>query len=469
MAAARGHGGGKWTWRPQGSPLLYDAGVAKPVYSSGGACPRHAKPWLPASGIFCLALLVRVIYNNTVAHDYYPLHDSRFYQVIGFNLLKEHCFCLQLHISTVGRAPLWPAIIAVIAFFLGPSDYFARLFFCGIGSGTCVLLYLFARDVFGRPFGLLAGIIAALYPELYIFDGWLYTESLYTFLLLALCYGLYRLQRSSEGNRWWLWIGCGILLGLLSLTRPNGLIVLGVLLVWAIVMVWVKRISWQAAARGVTTTTLLALALIAPWTLRNYLVSHTFIPVATGDGIVLLGAYNDEVSKRPGYAVSWINPLESSPAVARPFPLFTCTASCEVAQDASYREHVEQWIQEHITSMPYLLAFHFLNMWQPDTHEADLPTDRFPQQLSSRIVLAMMRTFPIPIFILAALGLLVTFRHWRELLFVYFMILLTIAECLVFYGSARFRAPIEPMLILLAVGAMWWLTRHLHLAKPGHV
>ena len=28
-------------WRPHGSPLLYDVGVAKPVYSSGGACTRH--------------------------------------------------------------------------------------------------------------------------------------------------------------------------------------------------------------------------------------------------------------------------------------------------------------------------------------------------------------------------------------------------------------------------------------------
>ena len=156
---------------------------------------KRLKAWLPAIGIFCLALLVRVIYNDTVAHDYSPLHDSLFYQVIGFNLLQEHCFCLLPHISTVDRAPLWPAIIAAIAVALGPSDYFARLFLCGIGSGTCVLIYLFARDLFGRYIGVLAGVIATVYPELYIYDGWLYTESLYTFLLLALCYGVYRLQR----------------------------------------------------------------------------------------------------------------------------------------------------------------------------------------------------------------------------------------------------------------------------------
>jgi 4-amino-4-deoxy-L-arabinose transferase-like glycosyltransferase len=426
------------------------------------------KRYLPAGAIFCLALLVRVIYNVTVAHNYTPQHDSLFYQVIGFNVLTEHCFCLHPYIPTVGRAPLWSAIIAGIAFFFGPGDFYARLFLCVIGSGTCVLLYLFARDIFGRRIGLLAGIIAALYPELYIYDGWLYSESLYIFLLLALCYGLYRLQRNPEDNRLWLWIVCGLLLGLLSLTRPNGMIVPGLLFVWAIMLVWLKRMAWRTTLKGVVVATLIAFALIAPWTLRNYLVSHAFVPVATGEGIVLLGAYNDAVLTEPGFEALWINPLKSNPEVAKPYPLYTCTAACEVAQDESYRAHAEEWIEGHLSSMPYLLTFHFLNMWQPDTHESDLPTDRFPQQLSSQIVLVMMRTFPVAIFILAALGLIVTIRRWRDLLFVYFMMVLTIAECVVFYGIPRFRAPIEPMLILLAVGAICWLIEYLHRPKPDH-
>src|SRR5215831_14400244 len=108
---------------------------------------KRIKSLLPAIGIFSLALLVRVIYNDTVAHNYYPLHDSLFYQTIGLNLLKEHCFCLHSYISTVYRAPLWPFIIAGISVIFGPGNYFARLFLSVIGSGTCVLVYLFARDL----------------------------------------------------------------------------------------------------------------------------------------------------------------------------------------------------------------------------------------------------------------------------------------------------------------------------------
>ena len=418
---------------------------------------KRVKPWLPAIGFFLLALLVRVVYNNTVAHNYYPLHDSLFYQTIGLHLLKEHCFCLHPSISTVYRAPLWPFIIAGISVIFGPSDYFARLFLCLVGSGTCVLIYLFARDLFGRRIGVLAGVIAAIYPELYIYDGWLYTESLYIFLLFAISYGLYRLQRTPQGKRG-IWIVCGILLGLLSLTRPNGIEVIVLFIAWAIIMAWQKLLARPAAAKGALATVLIALAIIAPWTVRNYLVSHTFIPVATGDGTVLLGAYNDEMLTTPGYIGEWIDPLKSRPDIAKPFPLYTCTPPCEVAREAAYEDAALQWIGSHISIMPQLLKLHFLNIWQPATHEADLPTDRFPNQPSSQFVLAMMNTFPIPIFILAALGLAVTFWRWRELLFIYFVIGLTIVQCLIFYGIPRFRAPMEPMLILLAAGATWWLT-----------
>ena len=39
------------------------------------------------------------------------------------------------------------------------------------------------------------------------------------------------------------------------------------------------------------------------------------------------------------------------------------------------------------------------------------------------------------------------------------MIVLTVAQNIFYYGIPRFRAPIEPMLILLAAGAIWWVTQ----------
>jgi hypothetical protein len=74
-------------------------------------------------------------------------------------------------------------------------------------------------------------------------------------------------------------------------------------------------------------------------------------------------------------------------------------------------------------------------------------------------VVMMMQIMTPILFALAALGLIVTLRkRWRELLFFYLIIALTIAQCIVLYGIPRFRAPIEPMLIILGAGTVWWLT-----------
>ena len=419
---------------------------------------KRIKSMLPAIGIFCLALFVRVLYNLTVAHNYTPQHDSLFYYTIGLHILDEHCFCLQPYLPTVYRAPLWPGIIAGIVSLFGTHDYLPRYFLCFVGSGTCVLVYLFARDLFGWRIGIVAGAFAAIYPDLYIYDGWLYSESLYIFLLFAFCYAVYQLQRDPKRSRW---IWCGVLLGLISLVRPNGLVVLGLFIVWVVIMGWAKIIPWRILAKATVVITLLTVVFVAPWTIRNYNVSHAFVPVATGDGTVLLGAYNSMILSYPsypgGFLGSWINPLVSSPAIANTYPK-NCAAPCEVAREDYFKSQALNWIRNNIQVMPHLLKLHLINMWRPDIYEADLPIDRFSDQPSSQFVLSMMKTFPIVVFILAALGLAVTFWRWRELLLIYLAILMTVVENVVFYGIPRFRAPVEPMLILLMAGAIWWLT-----------
>ena len=279
---------------------------------------------------------------------------------------------------------------------------------------------------------------------------------LYTFLLLAFSYSLYLLQRTSK-RRWM--IASGVLLGLLSLTRPNGLIILVLVFLWALFASRAKIISWRTAFESVTLIALLALAIVSPWTARNYVVSHhQFIPVATGDGIVLLGAYNDLVlSDKTPFKGLWTRPSLTSPQLVRANG--GCAAACEVQRDTAYKHQAAQWVQSHINDMPYLLGLHMLKMWTPATPEADLPMNQFPERTSSRIVAGMVEYLSIPVFFLAASGLLLTWRKWQHLMFIYLILLLSIGQCLYFYGSSRFRAPIEPMLVLLGAGAMWWITQ----------
>src|SRR5438034_5419090 len=216
---------------------------------------KRLQPYLLALGIFCLALLVRIVYNLTVARNYVAGYDSQAYEKIAVHMLQEHCFCLDPHSVTAGRAPVWPSVIAIIYALSGPRNFFVRLFLCFIGSGTCALVYLWAKDIFSKRIALVAGIIAALYPGLFIYDGWLYSESLYTFLVVAFTYSLYRLQRIAQWQwapsdniflvillhwlqraTWRRWmILSGVLLGLASLARPNGPFLTVLLFAWSLV------------------------------------------------------------------------------------------------------------------------------------------------------------------------------------------------------------------------------------------
>lgn len=409
------------------------------------------------SGIatFSLALLVRLVYNSTVARDYYPLHDSLTYQTIAFNVLRDHCYCLLPHLQTVDRAPLWPMIIAMIYGLAGPHEYVVRFFLCLVGSGTCVLLYWFAKDLFGQAIALCIGGVAVLYPFLYIYDGWLYAESLYTFFLFAFCYTLFRLQNSP---RFWLMALSGILLGLLSLTRPNGMLMLVPFSLWVLVLGWRKIQSWSVLGQIASITLIIYALVVVPWTIRNALITHTFLPVAIGDGKVLLGAYNDLVAN-PAFAQGyyftiWIKPSLSFPSVDRHFPT-DCAGPCEVRRDDAYKHAAIQWIRNHPNTILKMLALHFLNTWQTTTQEADLPLNRFPYRTTSQAVVMMMKVMTPAILTLAAFGLLLMYKHWYTLLPIYSSIALTLLQNTLLYGIPRFRAPLEPMLLLLAAGALW--------------
>jgi 4-amino-4-deoxy-L-arabinose transferase-like glycosyltransferase len=419
---------------------------------------KRIEPYLPAAAIFCLALLVRIIYNATVAHGYIPEYDALTYNTIALNLIHERCFCLAAHTASVTRAPFWPWLIAGIYSLTGQDNAHARLFLCFIGAGTCTIVYLWARDVFSKRIGIITGIVAALYPGLFIYDGWLYAESIYTFLLLAFGYCLARLQHTARLR----WAGLsGLALAAASLTRPNGLIYLGLLVVWAVLVIRARLLPWRTTVPGVLIVTLLTVGLVAPWTVRNYTVSHTFIPVATGSGTVLAGAYNNVVLANQqfgypgGYRGLWVSPYDIRPPIfRRGYP--HCGYTCDSYEEA----YVRRWIRAHPAQTLELFGLHFINMWRPYTSEEGLPVREFPDRASSKILWDMMNVLPIPIILLAFLGLLVTWRQRRQQLLLPVLLLLAdIAQCIVFYGSSRFRAPIEPILVLLAGGALWWLAQ----------
>lgn len=452
------------------------------------ARPR-ARAWWPASGIVLLAFVVRLVYNLTAAWQYKPIYDAALYDFIARHILERHCYCIYgTHVS-VSRAPLWPWIMTAVYSIFGEQNFFARLFLCLLGSATCLLVYRFAGDLFGKRAAIIAGVIAAVYTGLFLYDGWLYTESLYTFCLTAFTYTLYRFTNDTSpvsadkdggltrkwrvvhGYRWA--IVCGLSIAAASLTRPNGVVLIGLLALWAGIIVAAKIKPWRAVLKSALLSTVIAVVLVAPWTYRNYTVAQAFIPVETGLGEVLLGSYNDKVA----FGNVNVRGMWSPPRGTLNHDVVGYTPQT----DSQYTAQALAWMRLHPATVVYLLGLHFTGMWHPYTYSFGLPIEEYPDRVASKVVWVLIFVESIPIFLLAMLGLVTTWKRWKHALIpLYLLMGATIAQNMVFYGSMRFRAPIEPLLAVLASGAIitsgpyvrgfvTWLVgmrSHLRIAQP---
>ncbi len=417
--------------------------------------------------IFCIALLVRIIYNLTAAWHYTSTFDAGLYDILAYNSISKHCYCIYGGYQTVSRAPLWPLIIACIYTFTGPQNFYPRLFYCFLSSGTCVFIYLLAKNLFGKHIAFVTGILATGYTGLFMYDGWLYTESLYTFCLTGFTYALFQLQQMYQTNRgelkerksinWhvlveqrWVLL-CGLFLAAAVLTRPNGVSLVGVLVLWSVILLVCKISPWKIVMRDVMICIFITSILVAPWTYRNYIVSHRFVLVATGTGEVLIGAYNDiVVTGDPSVRGFWRPPSGT---------VLHDAAGYTPKNDQMDTDKALSWIRTHLNDMPYLIGLHIVNLWKPYTYAHGLPIEQSPDRLSSKIIAWMIPLQSIPIFLLAALGLFVTWKNFKKkLLAVYLVLAYTILQNVAFYSTMRFRAPIEPLLVLLTGGTLWWLT-----------
>lgn len=409
---------------------------------------RLSDPRIAFVLVFALALMIRVTYNLTIARDYVPLHDAAKYDALGRHLLQWHCYCLYAPAHpTTSRSPLYPMFLAAVYLVSGYNSLHARLALSVVGSLTCVFTAAIARDLGGWRAGLLAGLIAATYPQLFIWDAFMYSESFAICLFTACCLVAMRVVRRPTG---WNWLLAGALLGLVALARPNGIYAWIAVVAWVLVAVGARMMTLRQAVAGVALFTLGCVALLAPWTIRNAgATGGAFVPLTTGSGAVIAGAYNDGAYTFPGYQGSWVNAVlvPSEAPVLKAFPE-DCWGPCEVRlNDAGTRLGL-RWFSTHVPDMPMMLAYRMQQLWTPASPpgEAGMPTAQ-----SFAVV------YPTLVLVLAAVGAVALARRWRDTLVPALFAATVIGGALVFYGSPRMRSPMEPLLVVAATGGILWL------------
>ncbi|MDQ6746406.1 MAG: glycosyltransferase family 39 protein, partial [Actinomycetota bacterium] len=219
---------------------------------------RHPPVGLMLIGL--LALGVRLAYILVVARAPVGVGgDAGFYHSAANLIAHGHFFYRGIfghpH-ATAEHPPLFSLVLAAVSLFGGDSLLAHRVAGCVIGSLAVVLISLLARRVAGARSGWIAGVLAALYPPLITADGLVMSEPLFVLgvagaLLLAI-----RLRAEKGGGARGAAL-LGLVLGLCTLTRGEGLLLLP-LLGWPVALAGARGTRWR---RGAAVTVAVALTL----------------------------------------------------------------------------------------------------------------------------------------------------------------------------------------------------------------
>lgn len=291
--------------------------------------------------------------------------------------------------------------------------------------------------------GLVAALLAAVYPNLWINDALILSESLYAGLAAVVILTGYRFWRRPS---WGTAAVLGAAVGVATLTRSEGLLLLpGLVLPLAVML---RGPSWGRKAGLAVTAGVVALALMAPWMLFN--ISRFEEPaapfLATGSGRVLaFGSCEETYSGRfLGYWNIACAPSEFS--------------GDESEIDTIHREKAVEFIEENYERLPVVALARVGRMWQVWRVDQGVEFDRFFERRGEGP--ARFALFQYYLMIPVALAALVLL--WRRkvtiipLVAPFLLVTFTAAST---FGITRYRVPAEVALCILAGLGVAWISR----------
>jgi hypothetical protein len=369
--------------------------------------------------LFAVALIARLAVIAATPH-YVPRHDDRDYDRLAWAMASGDGYPpVRIHgraYAVAYRPPLWPAVLGAGYVITGHSVLAGRIETALLGALGVLALAWVAGELLGPRAAWWAGAIGAVYLPLLLMASVLESETLFVLLaLLAVGFAL----------RGWA-VAAGAMVGLAALARVDGLI----LLAGVLPLIGLRRSPYVILACAVA---------IAPWTIRNAIQLHAFVPVSTETGATLAGTYN-EASMDDGFAPgSWV--------LLRHTPDLRVIRShmAPVPQDRALREAALDFVEQHPWYPAEVLTFN-VQRW---LGLASLRREEFEAQTADIGRVWALAALPFA-WALAALALTGGRAVRRRPAFWLAPGALLAVTLLVNAETPRFRAPLDPFLILLA-------------------
>jgi len=268
----------------------------------------------------------------------------------------------QIQTQPYFRPPGYPYFLALVYQLTGGSYTGARLVQFILGLVNVLLAGWFMHRWFGAGPALITAAICASFWTFIYYEG----EFLEPVLLVTLTWGalifLGEWKRKPTSSRA---LAAGVMIGLFALVRPNILVVAPFLAAWMFVQCSAGYRKPQAWVRPIGCVVLAAMLMIAPATLRNWIVARDLVLISSNGGInLLMGQDAEAVANHASDATGHWNCFD--------YPLLIQTVSAEAGRPMKASE-VSSWYGrqawEIIASNPtrtfQLMSLKTLLFWGP--------------------------------------------------------------------------------------------------------
>jgi len=381
-------------------------------------------------------LVLRVLYVLLVTrHEDTKLYDAAWYEIQALGLSQGHFFPVFFGRGPdAAHPPLTSLALAPVTYLFGlhPGETPQRLMMAFLGALVVLFVGILGRSVFGPRVGMLAAALAAVYPNMWIPNGIVMSETLTMLMVALILLAVYRLLRSPTlPNVALVGLGCGVEM----LVRAELVLLVPFLLVPAALVC--RSRPWSARLALVAVGVLVAGVTVGPWVGRNLVSFRDTTLLSTGEGPVLAGANCPQTYFGPGLG-SWS--LSCSLRVPQ--------AADQSVESARQYEVGKRYVEHHLSRLPVVALARVGRVWdlyEPlqmvdvDVNEGRPIPASFAGLLSYYVLLpaavagaAVIRRRRIRLWPFLVPAALVTFI------------------AITGYGQVRFRAEFEVSLVVLA-------------------
>jgi 4-amino-4-deoxy-L-arabinose transferase-like glycosyltransferase len=378
-------------------------------------------------------------------HQHILLNDSVYYSAQARQIADGTWF-REIFVDQPGaeHGPLTSLLLVPVSWMDDPLPW-QRLATMLFGIASLVAIAHLGRLLGGERVAAIAAWIAAVYPNLWMNDGLVMSESLSVLLVTLTLIAAHRLlvrHRLPSDTRpvWADAASLGVLAGLAALARSELVLVAGGLVILVALVMPAATPRMRARAAGVALGA--AVVVMAPWVAFNLSRFEHPVFLTTNDGTTLLGSYCDAAFSGPGMG-GWN---------------LTCvTAEPEYRGDEepSVRSSRQKSIafayaRAHVDELPKVVAARIgrtVDLFGLDNLVAqDVGEERY-RWASWAGIISWWALAPC-----AAVGLWRMQPRWRRLL------LLPVGSVLVttvvFYGGHRIRSSLEPVAVVAAAAML---------------